>query len=214
MLPRLHQIVGVHFDDANWHRNHKAFAAAYNFLRFHDDRSRRALAAAARRDDDGESSSDGDGAADASPEEPEDVDAPRALKLAADLVAALAAAGDEGFARARDVLGDLEAALAPRGERPRAPRTFTDAGDAAPVARGGGDDGGKPRRASTAEKLFRAASELPGDASPAPSPSPRAFLELHFDTPGDGDEFSDDGSHHHGDDPPQAREATSSGPGA
>ena len=187
---------------------------SYNFLRFHDDRSRRALAAAARRDDDGESSSDGDGAADASPEEPEDVDAPRALKLAADLVAALAAAGDEGFARARDVLGDLEAALAPRGERPRAPRTFTDAGDAAPVARGGGDDGGKPRRASTAEKLFRAASELPGDASPAPSPSPRAFLELHFDTPGDGDEFSDDGSHHHGDDPPQAREATSSGPGA
>ena len=211
-LSELHQIVGPHFDDANWHRNHKAFAAAYNFLRFHDDRSRRALAAAARSDDDGESSSDGDGDADAPPEEPEDVDAPRALKLAADLVAALAAAGDEGFARARDVLGDLEAALAPRGERPRAPRTFADAGDAAPVARGGAGDGGKPRRASTAEKLFRAASELPGDASPAPSPRP--FLELHFDTPGDGDEFSDDGSHHHGDDPPQAREATSSGPGA
>ncbi|KAH8066863.1 hypothetical protein JL721_8055 [Aureococcus anophagefferens] len=87
------------------HRNHKAFAAAYNFLRFHDDRSRRALAAAARRDDDGESS--------------------------------------------------LPAAC--------------------------------------------------GAAAP---------LELHFDTPGDGDGFSDDGSHHHGDDPPQAREATSSGPGA
>ena len=46
--------------------------------------------------------------------------------------------------------------------------------------------------------------------------APRPFLELHFDTPGDGDGFSDDGSHHgaHGDDPPQAREATSSGPGA
>ncbi|KAH8059406.1 hypothetical protein JL722_5432 [Aureococcus anophagefferens] len=180
-LSELHQIVGVHFDDANWHRNHKAFAAAYNFLRFHDDRSRRALAAAARRDDDGESSSDGDGDADAAPRAG-GRRRPRALKLAADLVAALAAAGDEA-SRARDVLGDLDAALAPAAAARAA--DLHGRGDAAPA---------------------------PGDASPAPSPRP--FLELHFDTPGDGDGFSDDGSHHHGDDPPQAREATSPGPGA
>ncbi|KAH8077599.1 hypothetical protein JL720_9983 [Aureococcus anophagefferens] len=176
-----------------------------NFLRFHGDRSRRRFAAAARRDDDGESSSDGDGDADASPEEPEDVDAAR---QASPRTVALRRRA-RGLFAARRARRPRRRARAAR--RARAPRTFTDAGDAAPVARssGGGGGGGKRARVGGARGVG-----LPGDASPAPSPRP--FLELHFDTPGDGDEFSDDGSHHgaHGDDPPQAREATSSGPGA